>query len=64
MDQQPQLTITVTTKDVETILGALSKQPFELVADLFMNIRSQAVSQLQPPAPMTDPDVEPVAPVQ
>lgn len=64
MDQQPQLTITVTTKDVEVILGALSKQPFELVADLFMNIRSQAVTQLNPPAPTTNPDAEPVAPIQ
>lgn len=64
MDQQPQITITVTPKDVETILACLSKQPFEVVADLFLNIRSQAVSQLQPQAPVTDPNVESVGTVQ
>lgn len=48
---QQHIQLHVTVKDIETILGVLGKQPFEQVADLFMNIRQQAMSQLNPPLP-------------
>lgn len=59
----PFVQLNVSVKDVETILGVLGKQPFEQVADLFMNLRQQTMSQLQPqpqptgdaPAPMPVP---------
>jgi hypothetical protein len=55
--QQPQhVQLHVTIKDIETILGVLGKQPFEQVADLFMNIRQQAMSQLNPPPAPSGPD--------
>jgi hypothetical protein len=47
--QAPQVQLHVSIKDVETILQVLGKQPFEQVADLFMNIRQQTMSQLNPP---------------
>lgn len=62
MNQPTNVTLTITPRDAEVILAALSKLPFETVADLFMNVRSQAMSQLNPPT--ADSNVEPVAPVQ
>jgi len=43
---QQQVNLTLPVQAVEVILAALGKQPFEQVADLFMAIRQQAVSQL------------------
>lgn len=47
--QTPFVQLSVNVKEVEIILGVLGKQPFEQVADLFMNIRQQTMSQLNPP---------------
>lgn len=55
--QAPHVQLHVSIKDVETILQVLGKQPFEQVADLFMNIRQQTMSQLNPP-----PEAEPTQP--
>lgn len=50
-NQQAQVTLTLPVNAVEVILAALGKQPFEQVADLFMAIRQQAMSQLNPEQP-------------
>lgn len=43
--------IDLTVTEVNNILAALSKFPFEQVADLITKVRSQAIAQLpQPPA--------------
>jgi hypothetical protein len=45
--------IEVTAQGVETVLQALGTLPFNQVADLFISIRQQAVSQLQDQPEMT-----------
>lgn len=50
------VTIKLEVQQVDMILGALAEQPFKVVADLIINIRGQALAQLNPPpAPAEDP---------
>jgi hypothetical protein len=60
---QQTVTLTTTVQGVEAILAALGKLPFESVADLFMSIRQQAVSQLNQ-AQAAEQAVEQAAPTQ
>lgn len=50
----PTLTINLTVEEINLLLLALAKLPFENVADLIMNIKQQAQAQLEPPAPPAD----------
>jgi len=43
------VSITLTVTEVNNVLAALAKFPFEQVADLITSVRNQAISQL--PAP-------------
>lgn len=45
-------------QQIDMILGALAEQPFKVVADLIINIRGQAVAQLQPKPAEDPPPVE------
>lgn len=40
------LNITLSVGEVQTILAAIAKQPFEQVADLFFKLKQQAEQQL------------------
>lgn len=40
------LTINLSVGEVQTILAAIAKQPFEQVADLFFKLKQQAEQQL------------------
>ena len=53
MDAQ-KLAINLTIEQVNVVLASLAKQSFEAVADLIVDIRQQAQSQLQP-APEAPP---------
>lgn len=46
-----QITLTLPVDAVNAILAALSKAPYEAVADLIATVRHQALSQLQPAQP-------------
>lgn len=39
----------LTVEEVNLALSALAKQPFETVAALIEKVRSQAISQVEPP---------------
>lgn len=43
----PTVSITLPVDSVNTVLGILAKQPFDMVADLIISIRGQAIEQLQ-----------------
>lgn len=45
--QQPEITWTVSMDKANMILSIIAKQPFEVVADLIVELRNQAQSQLQ-----------------
>lgn len=49
---EQKVTIELTVTEVNNVLAALSKFPFEQVADLITSIRNQAVAQVpqEPPA--------------
>lgn len=53
----PVVSITMTVEQANTILGALSKLPFEQVVDLIAAIRNQAQEQLQSAAPVLEPEI-------
>lgn len=52
-----QVTLTLPVDSVNTILGALSKAPYEAVADLITTVRHQALSQLQAAQPQPEPEL-------
>lgn len=47
MDQNKELNIKIKAVDVDKLLVALSKLPFEVVFELIPNIREQALAQLK-----------------
>lgn len=51
MNQSPQVTLSVNVDQANIILASLAKQPFEAVADLINEVRSQVITQLNPPKP-------------
>lgn len=53
MNDEAKVTIQLTVTEVNNILAALSKFPFEQVADLITKVRTQAVDQL-PQAPAAE----------
>jgi hypothetical protein len=60
-DKDTQLTITVTVEQVNVLLNALIKLPFEQVVGIVNQIQSQANAQLSPAPAASEPDA-PVAP--
>lgn len=61
MSEQKKLSIELTVDEVNVILTALSKFPFEQVADLINTVRNQAIAQVEvPPAVFEgeEPEVE------
>lgn len=54
-EKAPEATVnlTLTVTNVNNILAALAKFPFEQVADLIADVRNQAISQLPPAADAT-----------
>lgn len=59
------LQVTLEVQEVQFVLNAIAKQPFEQVADLWFKIKSQAEAQIkaqqagtteQEPAGLTDPE--------
>ena len=55
------LNIQITVDEINVIIGALSKLPYEDVAGLINNVREQALKQLSPPAPPPAAPIEPEA---
>lgn len=51
MGEEQTVNIEVNVNEVNVILTALAKLPFEQVADLISKVRNQAISQLPPPTP-------------
>ena len=49
--QEAKVSIVLTVTEVNNILAALSKFPFEQVADLITSVRGQAISQLPSEVP-------------
>lgn len=61
INPQTPITLTLNVEATNTILGALSAQPYDKVAGLIAAIQQQAAPQIQPPeAPAADSD-NPVA---
>jgi len=54
MKMESKVTIELTVTEVNNVLAALSKFPFDQVADLIASIRGQAVAQV----PQVDPTPE------
>ena len=52
------INVALSVQSWNTILAVLGDRPFKDVADLIMEIKRQAESQIAPPAPVVD---EPVA---
>ena len=52
----PVLSIKMVPAGVDLVLAALTKLPHEQVADLFMEIRSQALFQMEELQKVTKPD--------
>ena len=52
----PDLTINMVPAGVELVLAALAKLPHEQVADLFMEIRGQAMLQMDELQKAAEPD--------
>ena len=50
----------LTLDQVNIVMQALAKQPFEVVADLIMNVRAQATQQMEAAKPSAPVDVPPV----
>jgi hypothetical protein len=46
--EDKEITLTLTVKEVDAILGAISKQPLSEVIDLFNKIRVQGIAQITP----------------
>lgn len=52
MNQNQTITLNLTVDQVNLVIGALAKAPYEQVADVITNIRTQAIPQVEPaPAP-------------
>lgn len=51
---ESKITLSLTLEEVNAVLGALGKFPFEQVADLIKNVHAQASSQIQPEAPAAE----------
>ena len=45
--EQKEVTLTLSVADVNTVLGALGKGPYEVVEPLIAKIRAQAVPQVE-----------------
>lgn len=45
--EKKSVTFTLSVENVNVILAALAKQPFEIVAELITNLRTDAESQLK-----------------
>lgn len=45
--EQQNITLELTVQEVNAVLGALAKRPFEEVANLFSKVQQQAQSQVQ-----------------
>lgn len=54
MDEKKKLIISLSVDEVNMILTALSKFPFEQVADLITLVRAQAVAQVEAGQPAED----------
>jgi hypothetical protein len=50
MNDEASLSLSLTVNEINGILAALGKLPFEQVTDLIKKIHSQAMGQLQPAA--------------
>ena len=46
--EDKEITLTLSVKEVDAILGAISKQPLSEVIDLFNKIRVQGIAQITP----------------
>ena len=47
--EEKEITLTLNVNEVNTILGALGKGPYEVVEPLIAKIRAQAVPQVEQP---------------
>lgn len=52
MEQKVKIELTV--NQINTVLAALAKQPLEVVLDTFIEIRTQAESQVKTEEPLVD----------
>lgn len=50
--QEPNINWTISIDKANLILSVLGRQPFDQIADLIVDLRGQAASQLQPPPMM------------
>lgn len=48
---QQNITLNLTVEQVNLVIGALAKAPYEQVADVITNIRNQAIPQVEPTQP-------------
>lgn len=58
-----ELTVTLTVKEMQTIVDALSDKPFKEVNEILHKIISQSKAQLSPPEPAADAPVVDAEPV-
>jgi hypothetical protein len=51
--------LNVEIREVQVVLAALAKQPFEQIADLWFKLKNQAEQQLTNEPPASSPDPQP-----
>jgi hypothetical protein len=57
---KPQITLNLTIDQVNLVIGALAKAPYEQVADVINEIRGQAIPQVQAAEAAPAPEAETV----